>query len=159
MSARSKFKRSAAYGGHKTEQSHTRQSPGKLGRLIAYTCLTVAICISTTVQAKDCADEGGGAEIAQCFEARYIAADKELNRIYSSALKDLSGGERKKLIEAQRAWVKYRDAGLAFMLEANKDTRSYGSIVVGDYKATVVEKRVRELKFILASPADPVVSW
>ena len=97
--------------------------------------------------------------MADCYEARYAAADKELNRVYNAALKRLSEDEKKKFIEAQRAWVRYRDAGLALMLELNKDTRSYGSILVGDYKAKVVEKRVQELKFIMASPADPPVSW
>ncbi|NVO05090.1 MAG: DUF1311 domain-containing protein [Rhodoferax sp.] len=97
--------------------------------------------------------------MANCFATRYNAADKELNSLYIAALKNMSEDEKKKFVEAQRAWLRYRDAGLAFMIEANKDTRSYGALLVGDYKATVVEKRVQELKFILASPADPPVSW
>ena len=132
---------------------------GKLGHLIACAGLAVAACLSSAVQAKDCADVGGGAAMAECFEARYSAADKELNQVYSAALKKLSEGEKQKLIEAQRAWLKYRDAALAFMLEVNKDTRSYGALLYGDYRAKVVEKRVQELKFILASPADPPVAW
>jgi len=120
-------------------------------------CTGLALGMSVA-QAKDCADEVGGA-MAACFEARYNAADRELNRVYAAALKNLSGAEKQKFIEAQRAWIRYRDASLEYMLEANKDSRSYGAIVFGDYKATIVEKRVKELKFITASPADPPVSW
>ncbi len=119
----------------------------------------IALGISSAAQAKDCADEAGGAGMAACFVARYSAADKELNRFYNSALSNLSDSEKKKLMEAQRAWIKYRDASVALMIEINKDARSYGSIVVGDYRAAIVEKRVQELKYIFASPADPPVSW
>lgn len=126
---------------------------------IAAACLVMTACMPSLAQTKDCADEPGGAAVANCFEARYQAADRELNRVYASALKELSEGERSKLIEAQRAWLKYRDASLAFMMETTKDSRSYGSLLFGDYRAKVVEKRVQELKYILASPAAPAVHW
>lgn len=119
----------------------------------------IALCVSSGVLANDCANEAGGAAIAACFSARYSAADKELNRFYNSALSELSDSEKQKLVEAQRAWIKYRDAGVALVIEINKDARSYGSIVAGDYKATIVEKRVQEFKYILANPADPPVAW
>ena len=41
---------------------------------------------------------------------------------------------------SSKAWLKYRDTGLAFAIELNKDLRSYGNVVVADYKATVVER-------------------
>lgn len=128
-------------------------------RLFGSTCLAMALCLPAAAQPKDCANEPGGAAMAECLAARYKAADQALNRVYNAALKDLSAAERAKLVEAQRAWLRYRDAGLALMIELNKDTRSYGSLLVGDYKATVTEKRVKELKYIFASPADPPVTW
>ena len=128
-------------------------------RLIRSTSLVLALSLSIAAQAKECADEPGGSPMAECFRARYEAADAALNKVYNEALKGLSEPERTKLIEAQRAWLRYRDAGLALMIERNKDARSYGSLLVGDYKAKVTERRVQELKYIFASPAAPPVTW
>ena len=128
-------------------------------RLIRSTCLVLALSLSTAAQAKECADEQAGWPMTECFNARYKAADEAMNRVYQAALKDLSEPERTKLIEAQRAWLRYRDAGLALMIERNKDARSYGSLLVGNYRAKVTERRVQELKYIFASPADPPVTW
>ena len=61
--------------------------------------------------------------------------------------------------ESQRTWLRYRDAAFALSIEVNKDARSYGDVVVADYKARVVEKRVLELKYLFQSPADPPVKW
>ena len=131
----------------------------KIKKAIAHLMLLAIFGIASTVQANDCANEDNSLAIAACHAARYSAADKELNRLYNAALNKLPEAEKQKLIEAQRAWIRYRDAGVALMIEINKDARSYGSIVVGDYKATIVEKRVKELKHMLGSPADPPVSW
>ncbi len=131
----------------------------KIKKAIAHLMLLANFGIASNVLANDCANEDDSLAITACHAARCSAADKELNRFYTAALNELSETEKQKLIEAQRAWIRYRDAGVALMIEINKDARSYGSIVVGDYKATIVEKRVKELKHMFASPADPPVSW
>lgn len=60
---------------------------------------------------------------------------------------------------AQTAWLKYRVATFAFVIETNKDSRSYGAIAVAQCKAKVVEKRVLEPRHLLAGPEGPVVHW
>ena len=40
----------------------------------------------------------------------YSRWDKELNRLYTELLNKLANEDKKKLREAQRAWVKFRDA-------------------------------------------------
>ena len=82
-----------------------------------------------------------------------------MNKVYGEAKKSLSPSAQQKLKEAQKAWLKYRDTGLVFAIELNKDLRSYGNIVVADYKATVVEKRVLELKYLMTGPEGPPVKW
>lgn len=126
-------------------------------RLFLIACIAITGFAGAPVLAKDC--ESNTLAIVQCASERYQAADKELNKIYSERLKSLKDGQKQKLIEAQRAWLKYRDASLAFVIETYKDAGSYGSIVVGEYQATLVEKRVKEIKYLLSSPADPPVSW
>ncbi len=121
-------------------------------------CLVV-LCSGASLYAKDCAKEPDMVSIADCHQKRYEAADKELNRVYGEIMKDLTPEGQKKLKEAQRAWLRFRDAAFAFGIEVNKDSRSYGNVVYADYKATFVEKRVLELRYLTQSPADPPVKW
>lgn len=100
----------------------------------------------------DCGNAGDAVSIMQCHEQRYIKADKELNAIYRAAMKSLPENEKQKLQSAQKAWLKYRDASFDFVIEQNKENRSFGGISVSDYKASVVEKRVLELKHLLSGP-------
>jgi uncharacterized protein YecT (DUF1311 family) len=46
---------------------------------------------------------------ADCFAKAFDAADKDLNAIYARVRSVLSPEERADLLEAQRAWLKYRD--------------------------------------------------
>lgn len=102
--------------------------------------------------AQNCADEQDMVSITQCHENRYIKAEKELNDIYKQAMKSLPENEKLKLRQAQREWLKFRDASIDFVVEQNKETRSYGRIVIADYRASVVEKRILELKHLLSGP-------
>ena len=108
---------------------------------------------------ENCGNAPDTASILACHSKRYEKADRELNKVYGETLKTLSPEGQQKLKESQRAWLKYRDAAYALAVEVNKDSRSYGSVVVADYKAAVVEKRILELKYVFQSPADPPVKW
>ncbi len=121
--------------------------------------LVGAIVVSSSAAAQQCANRGTTIEIVDCHEARYEAADRELNSVYNEAMRSLSGDARDKLREAQRAWLRFRDASFEFVIEANKDRGTFANVLIGDYKATLVEKRVRELKHVTSSPADPPVVW
>ena len=46
---------------------------------------------------------------AECFAKDSDAADKELNSVYAQVRSVLRPEERSDLLEAQRAWLKYRD--------------------------------------------------
>lgn len=49
------------------------------------------------------------AEEADCFAKASDAADRELNGLYAQVRSALGPEERSDLLEAQRAWLKYRD--------------------------------------------------
>jgi uncharacterized protein YecT (DUF1311 family) len=121
--------------------------------------LLCMLCTSFTLSAQDCSKAENTLAIIACHEGRYEKADKELNKVYGEAMKSLSPSAQQKLKESQRAWLKYRDAGFALAIELNKDLRSYGNIVIADYKATLVKKRVLELKYLFSGPADPPTTW
>jgi len=57
-----------------------------------------------------CKDAKTQREMNECLAAAYQKADEELNVFYSSLRKKIGEVSFKKLQEAQRAWLKYRDA-------------------------------------------------
>lgn len=120
----------------------------------------IILCTSMAANATDCSEAYSTIQIVACHEDRYLAADQALNAIYKEMMRSLSPEAGEKLKQAQRAWLKYRDASIALIAEIEKDSRSYGAIVVADYKAKIVEKRVQELKHVFSGPADsPVEGW
>lgn len=123
------------------------------------TAFQIMLCVATIAIAEDCGKAGDTLSIIDCHEQRYVNADKELNSIYRQAMTNLPDKEKQKLQQAQKAWLKYRDTSIEFVIEQNRDTRSYGNIVIANYKATLVEKRVKELKHLLSGPEGPAVDW
>ncbi|MCX5811658.1 MAG: DUF1311 domain-containing protein [Proteobacteria bacterium] len=127
--------------------------------IILIGALLCMLCSAFTLSAQDCSKAENTHTIIACHEERYKNADKELNKVYGESMKTLSPAAQQKLKESQRAWLKYRDTGLTLAIELNKDLRSYGDVVIADYKATIVEKRVLELKYLFSGPADPPIKW
>ena len=115
--------------------------------------------ISNSVMAEECGSRSGDSVyVMDCIAERYRAADQELNELYSEALKSLSDEGKKKLEDAQKAWLRYRDVSLAFITEVNRKTGSTGNVIIEDYRVTLTRKRVAELKYALkgreAGPAE-----
>jgi len=89
---------------------------------------------------KDCV--GGTYEMVDCINAKTAIWDKRLNAAYSQALKDAEPQQRGLLREAQRAWIKFRDAQCDYI------GAEQGSIARIDYAEclrSMTEKRTREL--------------
>lgn len=49
-------------------------------------------------------------EMNEVAKKEFEKSDNELNELYNLLLKSLSGENKQKLVNAQKAWVKYRDA-------------------------------------------------
>lgn len=141
------------------QKFHKIQYGDKMKIIILTGALFCVLCSALTLSAQDCSKAENTLAIVECHEERYKKADKELNKVYGESIKTLSPAGQQKLKEAQRAWLKYRETSFALVTELNKDLRSYGNVVIADYKATVVEKRVLELKYLFSGPADPVIKW
>jgi uncharacterized protein YecT (DUF1311 family) len=58
----------------------------------------------------ECANAQTQAEINQCAQVYYATADAELNRVYQELKANLSSQEQEELIDAELAWIDYRDA-------------------------------------------------
>ena len=87
-----------------------------------------------------CPQANTQAEINQCWGQDARAADKKLNQTYQQLLRRYEAANlaRQKLVDAQLAWIKYRDATCAFSY-----TRfSGGSIAPSVYSSCI--KRVTQ---------------
>ncbi|MBK8508451.1 MAG: DUF1311 domain-containing protein [Candidatus Competibacteraceae bacterium] len=116
--------------------------------------------ISTSVIAEECGSRSGDSVyVMDCIAERYQAADKELNELYHEAMKSLTDEGKKKLENAQQAWLKYRDVSLAFITEINRKTGSTGNVIIEDYRVTLVKKRIAELQYVLKGPAASPAEW
>jgi uncharacterized protein YecT (DUF1311 family) len=58
--------------------------------------------------------DGGTPEMVDCLNAKAAHWDKELTMAYRQALKDAVPEQREPLRQAERAWIKYRDANCAY---------------------------------------------
>jgi len=57
----------------------------------------------------NCANAQTQAEINQCAQASYQTADAELNRVYQELKASLNSQQQEELIDAELAWIEYRD--------------------------------------------------
>jgi len=107
----------------------------------------------------DCSKKANTLEILACHENRYVEADKKLNSVYSSAMKNIDENQKKALKQSQLAWLKFRDSNFTFVMEMNKDSGSFANVAISEFKATFVEKRVAELKDLFVGPSGEAPNW
>jgi len=62
----------------------------------------------------DCQKAVTTSALRACENARYDAAEHELNTAYQSLLERLDSGQKQKLRATQRAWIRFRDTNAEF---------------------------------------------
>ena len=58
--------------------------------------------------------DGSTPQMVDCLMAQHARWDKQLTIAYQQAMKDAVPAQKEKLREAERAWIKYRDANCAY---------------------------------------------
>jgi uncharacterized protein YecT (DUF1311 family) len=73
---------------------------------------------------KNCMDKADGVtmNMHECIAAEIIVQDKRLNGNYSHYIKDLTPERRKKMVDLQRLWIKYRDLKCEFYYDPDGGT-------------------------------------
>lgn len=80
-------------------------------------CLALALILlvaAPAYAALDCKKAETQMEMEACAGKSLDAADRKLNAIYTKLMKQLGSADKRKLRQAQRAWIAYRDAQCAF---------------------------------------------
>ena len=99
-----------------------------------------------TKQYSSCMDKAGGvtANMLDCMWAETKRQDARLNQAYKDVMARLSPERKKQLQEAQRAWIKYRDANCRFY--ADPDGGSIATVNSNDCFMSATASRAKELE-------------
>ena len=102
------------------------------------------IAFNSYALALDCNNAMTDPEMYQCAGKDLAAADKKLNQTYGRLMSLLDNEGQKKLKEAQRAWLKFRDANADFAGDLNRGGTLERLNFLGA-KANMTNARVEEL--------------
>ena len=132
-----------------------RLRQGRVGRLIAIgvayfvsTGLTFAADREMTKEYLTCLDKASGVtvEMINCISAETKRQDVRLNENYNKLGSKLSANRKKALLEAQRAWIKFRDANCRFYYDP--EGGSSARVAADECLLNATADRVRELKLL-----------
>jgi uncharacterized protein YecT (DUF1311 family) len=120
--------------------------------------------LSAPVFAFECNPEGNQAEMNQCAKDDFDKADKALNKTYQELVSKIKtqGGDVIPLRDAQRAWIKFRDAELAMMFACESDDirlcwgSMYPLLYFGE-KSSLTEDRTEALQGYIDAGMNPAV--
>jgi uncharacterized protein YecT (DUF1311 family) len=98
---------------------------------------------------KECMDksEGVTSNMLDCIGNEINYQDKRLNESYRKVMSTLNPSRTKKLQEAQRAWIKYRDENCNFYADSNGGTMA--EVVSSDCVLSSTASRAEELTKLL----------
>jgi len=86
-------------------------------------------------------------EMNRQAEDDYKKADAELNRVYRELMGHLSGDQKKALIDAELAWIQFRDTNCACWTLVHKGGSIYPLIYFGHMKS-MTEDRTKQLRLM-----------
>lgn len=116
--------------------------------LLLATLALAAPLFATAARADDCANASDQATLDACAGKDFDAADKKLNDAYkqiTDRLKD-NAASKKLLVDAQRAWVAFRDAECAFQGGPPDNAGSVRPMVVANCQAGLTTLRLKDLQ-------------
>ena len=138
-----------------TGLARLRLRQGQIGRPIAIgvayfvsTGLTSAADREMTKEYLTCLDKASGVtvEMITCISAETKRQDVRLNESYNKLGSKLSANRKKALLEAQRAWIKFRDANCRFYYDP--EGGSSARVAADECVLNATADRVRDLKLL-----------
>lgn len=102
--------------------------------------------VELTQQFSICMDRSNGVtvEMLNCIGAETQRQDVRLNQAYKEVMASLTPERKKQLQDAQRAWIKYRDANCDFY--ADPDGGTLATVSSNDCFMSATAARAKELE-------------
>ena len=116
--------------------------------VISWVSIAYGTEVAYSPQYSACMDRSGGvtAEMIDCMAAELKRQDAALNVNYKVLTNQLTPSRRKQLLEAQRAWIRFRDTNCQFY--ADPDGGTLASIEANSCVLTMTASRAQELRQI-----------
>jgi uncharacterized protein YecT (DUF1311 family) len=117
----------------------------------ALSLLTIASTLTlfnvnpTLAKTLNCANANSNVEYKECQHRAYAAADQKLNQVYKQIISGLSGVEKQKLINAQLAWIKFRDNNCDFEVYGSRRGSGYSGFL-SECLERMTYARIKELE-------------
>jgi uncharacterized protein YecT (DUF1311 family) len=93
----------------------------------------------------NCANPTSNIEYKECAHRAYLASDRKLNQVYKQIISGLTGEEKQRLINAQLAWIKFRDTNCDFEVYRNRGGTGYGGFL-SNCLERMTNSRIKELQ-------------
>jgi uncharacterized protein YecT (DUF1311 family) len=102
--------------------------------------------IDLTKQFSACMEQSGGVTVSMltCIGAETARQDTRLNKAYKDIIAQMSPARKKQLQDAQRRWIKYRDANCQFYADPEGGTAA--SVNAASCVMTATAGRSKELE-------------
>ena len=113
--------------------------------------ITMAKADVTTPEFDTCIKKSGGvtSEMKNCVDVETKRQDEKLNQSYEKLLASLKPTRKTQLVDAQRAWLKYRELNCAFYDDGSGGTAA--GLAANDCTMTMTAKRASELEYLMPS--------
>lgn len=96
----------------------------------------------------NCRNPRSNVEYKECAYRAYQAADRRLNQVYQQVISPLSGEEKQTLIDAELAWIKFRDLHCEFQVYGSRGGTGYGGFL-SECLEQVTRERTAQLETFL----------
>jgi len=125
-------------------------------KTFAFLCAALAlVCLPNAASAHDaaqskrhtaCLNKSGNTTVGMidCIDAEFLRQDARLNKAYQALMANLTDPRREKLQQAQRIWLKYRDANCDFYADPDGGTMAHVS--ASNCMLNTTAERARELE-------------
>jgi uncharacterized protein YecT (DUF1311 family) len=119
-------------------------------RIFYATSVLIAIAPIAVALAQDCANATSQMAMNVCADQAYKKTDAELNAVYSQITDRLKHDKEgiELLVNAQKAWLAFRDAECTFATSASAQGSVY-PMLVAQCRDGLTSKRIDELKTYL----------
>jgi uncharacterized protein YecT (DUF1311 family) len=112
---------------------------------------------SPPAQATDCSSQDlKMRELTECADQRLKRADADLNTVYAAVQKKIEAADRKRLRDAERAWITFRDAECLYRIGGEDYGDQGGTLwpmLELQCRADLTEARVKDLREELKCPS------
>ena len=107
-----------------------------------------AVEAGSSKQFSTCMDKSGGvtSSMVECIVTENKLQDARLNKAYKALGADLPPARKAQLLEAQRAWIKFRDSNCSFY--DDPDGGSMARVSANECVMRATTERARELEML-----------